>query len=510
MKSTIIKGMLLACLFYPVQALAQNDIDALRYSQIMFGSTARSLSMGGAFGALGADFSTLSTNPAGIGVYKKSEFTFSLGFNSRKVESDFIETTENDNRFNVDLPNLGLVLAYAKKNEKAEWKQFGFSLGYNRTANFNSDSYFEGKNTENSILDSFIEEIDQTGGATPDDLSYYYPFDIDLAYQTYLINPAIQDSLFYTSVIPNAGAYQSRTLSTGGGMGEFSIGFGGSYLDKVFFGVTIGFPNIRYEEESSFEEKDKDNEITSGDSLSGYDDFKSLRYDQYLLATGNGFNAKFGVIFKPADWLRLGAAIHTPTYYYMNETYRSEMRSSFGDGTSYSFESPDGTFSYNLKTPFRAIGSAAIVFGTYGLISFDYEFTDYSSSKLDADGVDDSGERIDFTPENKIIRKIYSGFASNFRGGMEWKYEKFAFRLGAAYYSSPFKSEYTTSKTDQHVISYTGGVGFRDKRYFIDIGYAYAQRSEFYSPYTLSYEDVPGTVQKRIDHRVITTVGFRF
>ena len=493
--------MFTACLFYPLLLNAQSEIDALRYSQGSIGSTARSLSMGGAFGALGADFSTLGINPAGIGFYRQSEFSISMGFQNRNIESDYLKNKNSSNQFSVDMPNLGLVLAYPKTREMG-WKQFGFALGYNRTANFNSDIYYEGKNTDNSILDSFTDQIYLDGGATEDELYQYYAFGADLAYQTYLLDPDTLNLNQYISVIPNGGAYQSQSISTHGGMGEFSIAFGGSYNDKVYFGVTLGFPNINYEEESTYEEKDKDNEITSGDSLN-FIDFKAMRYEQYLKTTGNGFNAKFGVIFKPVDWVRIGAAIHTPTYYYMNDHYNSSMSSSFGNGASFNYDSPEGSYSYNLTTPFKAIGSLAFIFGKYGLVSFDYEFTDYSGSNLDASD-------YNFSEENKIINKIYSGFASNYRGGVEMKYENFSFRAGMAYYSSPFNEQYSVKESDQHVISYTGGIGYREKRFYVDIGYSLSKRNEYYSPYTLSYENVPGTVLKRTDNRVITTVGFRF
>jgi hypothetical protein len=497
------KGMLAACLFLPLFTFGQSEIDALRYSQVLAGSTARSLSMGGAFGALGADFSTLSTNPAGIAIYRKSEFSFSTGFNGRGTKSEFLGSTDKKGNFSIDLPNLGIVLANAKDNTKSDWKQFGFGLGYNRTANFNSEFFYEAKNPSSSILDYFVDQVNLAGGATPNDLFENYPFDVDLAWQTFLINPANSDTTLYESVIPNGGAYQSRSHSTSGGMGEFSLAFGGSYQDRLFFGISLAFPSIRYEEESRYREEDKDNEIISGDSISGYVDFRSLSYDQYLLTTGNGFNAKFGVIIKPIEWLRIGAAIHTPTWYNMTDVYRSSMRSSFANGSSYSYDSPDGSYTYDLKTPFRAIGSLGILFGPYGLISLEYELTDYTSSKLDSRG-------YNFRDENAVINRIHSDFASNFRGGMEWKYQKFSFRAGAAYYSSPFKSDVVTKSTDQHVISYSGGLGFRDKKFYVDVAYVFSERSEFYSPYTLSYENVPGTTLTKKDHRVITTVGFRF
>ena len=49
---------------------AQNEEDALRYSNLHFGGTARYIGVSGAFGALGADISVLSVNPAGMARYK--------------------------------------------------------------------------------------------------------------------------------------------------------------------------------------------------------------------------------------------------------------------------------------------------------------------------------------------------------------------------------------------------------------------------------------------------------
>jgi long-subunit fatty acid transport protein len=496
--SYTLKGMLTACLFYPLLLNAQSEIDALRYSQQIFGSTARSMSMGGAFGALGADFSSLSSNPAGIGIYRKSEFTFSMGFANRNTESEFQNNSGSKNRFSFDIPDLGMVFAFPKSENSNKFR-FGFALGYNRTANFNSESTYTGKNTDNSLLDSFIEDIRQYGGATSEDLYYDFAFDADLAYQTYLLNPDTININQYVSVIPDGEAYQSQNTSTWGGMGEFSLGMGFNFSDMFSFGFSFGFPTIHYEEESIYEENDIDREISVADTLN----FKSFRYDQFLNTTGNGFNANFGIIVKPVNWLRVGAAIHSPTYYYMHDNYRSAMYSSFEGGASYGYLSPDGAYSYNLTTPFKAIGSLAFIFGKHGLISFDYELTDYSMSNFDASD-------YSFSNENKIINEVYKNTASNFRGGLEIKYEKFAFRAGGAYYSSPINSEYTTSETDQHVISFTGGIGYRQKRFFIDIGYGYFRRSEAFSAYTLVQEQVPSATMSRTDNRVVTTFGIRF
>jgi hypothetical protein len=495
------KGMLTACLFYPLFTAAQTEIDALRYSQQTFGSTARSLSMGGAFGALGADFSSLSSNPAGIGVYRKSEFSASIGFATRNSESDYLNEQRSASRFNVNMPNLGLVFAINKNKRESSWKQFSFGIGYNRLASYQTDYIFEGTNHENSLLDSYTEQIYNDGGATPEDLFFYYPFDVNLAYQTFLIDPNPLDSNNYVSVIPDGGARQTRTFESRGSMGEFVLTFGGNYNDKIFWGATVGFPGLRYEEEYSWEETDTDNSIITPDSSR---DFRSFRYTSYLKTTGRGVNGKFGLIIRPADFIRLGAAIHTPTYFYMTDGYDSQMSSSFANGESHYYESPVGNYSYSLTTPFRAIGSLALVFGKAGLLSFDYEYTDYTDAHLDA-------HDYSFNNENRAINQLYNPSVHIFRAGTEWKFGEMAFRGGAAYYSPAFdESLDADEEIDQHSISYTGGLGFRGKHFYTDIGYAFTQYGELVRQYSLNSEAVTGAKIRYQEHRVVLTVGLRF
>ena len=68
--------ILCASILLSVAAMAQNDIDAFRFSQVNWSGTARFMGAGGAFGSIGGDFSALATNPAAIGLYKKDEITF--------------------------------------------------------------------------------------------------------------------------------------------------------------------------------------------------------------------------------------------------------------------------------------------------------------------------------------------------------------------------------------------------------------------------------------------------
>ena len=74
-------------------ANAQNEIDILRYSyQEALGST-RTMAMGGAFGALGADLASLNGNPAGIGMYRRGDAGVTSGFASKKANIYHFSTT---------------------------------------------------------------------------------------------------------------------------------------------------------------------------------------------------------------------------------------------------------------------------------------------------------------------------------------------------------------------------------------------------------------------------------
>ena len=161
-----------------------------------------------------------------------------------------------------------------------------------------------------------------------------------------------------------------------------------------------------------------------------------------------------------------------------------------------------GAFDYDLLTPLKAIGSLAFIIGNYGLISADYEFVDYSSAKLDS-------RDYSFRDENNSIDAKYKP-ASNFRIGGEYKFDIFSFRLGGAYYGTPFESGLNRKSEDQHQIFYTGGIGIRGKSGFVDFAYALGQSADFYRPYGLSNETVPGVKTSYNDHRIMVTFGVRW
>jgi len=140
-----------------LNSFAQNEVDALRYSQITYGGTSRYMSMGGAFGALGGDVSVLSTNPAGIAVYRKSEFTFTPSFYNQIAEAGHYGSSTIDNKYNFNLSNIGWVSV--SKHDGSGWVSSALGIAYNRLNNFHRRFTIEGVNENSSLIDVYMNDL---------------------------------------------------------------------------------------------------------------------------------------------------------------------------------------------------------------------------------------------------------------------------------------------------------------------------------------------------------------
>jgi len=476
---------------------AQNEVDALRYSQTFHGGTARFMSMGGAFGALGADASTLTINPAGLGVYRKSEFTFTPTFFLGETNSNYMGNSAADHKYNFNFNNMALVGVSRTGNDNG-WISVNFGFAYNKVNNFNNRIQIEGQNNSNSITDYFAEVAN---GQDPNHLSQFNEL---LAWDSYLIDSDTSETS-YKSPFISRGEIQSKSITSRGSIGEYDFSLGANYDNTLYLGATIGIVGLRYFENSEYSETDPNDSVP---------DFNSMSFKQHLSTKGSGFNFKFGVLYRPIDWIRIGGAIHTPTFFALSDSYSSEMQSDFesekwyidsysGDTVIYDeqlISSPDGRFDYELSTPFKAIGSLAFVIRKAAIVSIDYEFIDYSLSRLRSDD-------YFFKTENNSIQNNYT-IASNIRAGLEYRYGPFSIRGGYALYGNP----YNTNEVDNDgaVTAYSGGFGIRDKEFFFDVAYIYTKKSEdyyLYSPDVISID--PATLDTKTS-RIMATFGFRF
>ncbi|MBI4947039.1 MAG: outer membrane protein transport protein [Bacteroidetes bacterium] len=466
---------------------AQNSIDALRYSQLTLGgTTARSAGMAGSFGALGGDFSTLSANPAGIGLYRRSEFTFTPSFFNQTTSSNLNGTSLKDSKPDFNFGNIGIIVASYDPDEKNGWKGFSFGIGYNRINDFNNRIEMQGKNNKGSLLDVYLADANKNGTETD-------PYGTQLAWNTYLLNYDSLNNMYYP-VLPNHGETQSKYVETSGSMGETVFSFGGNYDDKFYLGGTIGVPRIRYTESSQYKESMENDTIYN---------FQSFTLNQKLTTTGSGVNFKFGMIYKPVDWVRIGGTFHSPSYFNMHDTWNSDMSSAFtGSNASYSSssQSPEGSFDYSLSTPAHAIGSVGFIIKKIGMINADFEYVDYASSRLHSSS-------YDFLSENRAISNKYTS-TGNIRVGTEWRIlNPMSIRAGIAHYGSPYKQGVGN---DGSRISYTAGIGFREANFFMDFAYVFTQTKENYYFYDPSAAYVDPSLNTSKNSSLMMTFGFKF
>ena len=472
-----------------IETTAQTDVDALRYSGSSTTGTARFTAMSGAFGALGGDFSSIAQNPAGIAIYRSSEFTFTPSINVGKTSSTFLGNNSDERKYNFNIGNVGLVYTriLPDNGNSSGWKSWNFGIGYNRLTGFHNRTYYEGLNTSNSLLDRFAENAT---GNDPADLDPYNEY---LAYNSYMINP--DPNLVYSGVIPDGQEIQQRSSESRGAIGETIIVFGGNYSNKLYIGGALGLKNLRYVESSTYEETDPDTAIPY---------FSRLKFQQDLTTRGVGVDLKFGMIYRVSDFFRMGVAVETPTWYTMHDIYKTSLTGKLDTGSVRTFnsESPDGEFDYEFTSPFLASASMAFVIKTQGLISIDYQFSDYGESRFDASG-------ISFSDVNSLILKKYKE-THTIRIGTEWLYQNFAFRGGYSMSTSPFNSSYAVSGSDFARTGISAGIGYREDNLFLDLGYARIQSNEFYQPYTLSTEEVPGVKNKVVTSNFTFTFGVKF
>ncbi len=201
-------------------------------------------------------------------------------------------------------------------------------------------------------------------------------------------------------------------------------------------------------------------------------DFRRMNLYQDLHTSGTGFNMKFGVILRATDWVRIGGAIHSPTWFNnMRDYWYSTLSAEYDNNDYFLKNSPEGNYDYEIETPWRAMGNIAFIIGKVALISADYEYIDYSKAEL-------KGYDYGFYNENAAIKNKYEK-SQNIRVGGEYKLGQLALRAGYSFYGSPFVSGVNDGKKNY----YTGGLGYRDKNFFVDLAYVYSSSKEDYYLY---------------------------
>ena len=431
--------------------MAQSEDDALRFSQTYQQGTARSAAMGGAFGALGGDLSVLSTNPAGMSIYKDGEFSFTPCFGNITSNTNLNGFENEDSKFNFKIGNIGFVTSHHNGNESG-FSGIAFGMTFNRLYDFSANTLVDGRNDFSSRLDFWT---DRSRGLSPDEMDDYADF---RAYDCFLMDVTDSASWTYTNLHHQGnravyGQYQQLIQTIKGGINSWDFALSGVYAEKLYFGASLGIQTVNYKYNSTFSEEDRNN--VPGIGYDYYD------FEEEQETRGTGINLKAGVIYKPVNYLRFGAAIHTPTFYSLTDKYRTNMTSKldFDDKVYESY--PDmNNYDYRLYTPSKAILSAAFIVPNYGLISVDYEYVDYKHSRFETNDDDN----YSFKLENQAMKDKFKA-TKNIRVGIEGLAGQISLRAGYAMYGNPYK--FVTDDIQRQIIS--GGVGFRGDDFYIDL-----------------------------------------
>lgn len=485
---------------------AQNSSDALRYSFLEVGGTARTVSLGGALGALGADFAVLSINPAGLAAYRSSDFTFTptvsaTSVSSRLINSDGDVMKENNTRFNFN--NIGLVIAQQKSGKM---KTVNFGIGFNRLANFNGRFAYSGKSV-GSYVDRFVELAtdENRNPIIPDNLD---AFEAGLAYLTGAIyDPDDTDGIpeWGSDFGGNPEVFKEQEIRTKGSLNEIVFSLAGNYEERLMFGGTIGVNILNYSERKTYKEAD-----TGGGKDGDVPFFNELSFIEDLTTSGIGINAKVGIIYRFTQAFRLGVALHSPTLFSMDDTFYTEMIYNFSgnDGLPIVTEeaSPDGSFDYGLRTPLRVITSAGFIIKKRGFVTAEIEWVDYSAAQFNLTRNSNSSDG-DALYQRELNQQIEDEFQSavNIRLGGEYAMNAYRFRVGTGFQGTPYANGSIQNNY------FTGGVGYRAESFYLDLAYRLAFLEEGYVPYLMeSIADQQLVNKESVRHKIMMTMGFRF
>ena len=517
---------------------AQSPVDALQISQRDFKGTARFMSMGGAFTALGGDLSAINLNPAGIGVYRSSEIAATLDIDIQGTKTQSPGLTVSNSQTKAYCNNFGYV-GTVRLNSALQ--TFSWGVTYNRAVSFDrlvgARAY-----PVNTSLTNYIAGF--SNGYQADDLAFsknYNPYlDSDndwlsiLAYNSYLINTPNGASNRYIGLYQNGTESDAEmSVREKGYVDNYEFTFGGNISNLVYWGVGIGVNDLKYVRSTYYSES-MANAAVYADNAAG----TTPGYAEYALyndkiITGTGWNLSFGLIVKPIQELRIGASITSPTWYKLDESYvgsvdyyMEPLNTNYNvlEGNEYT---DDAYFSWRLRSPWRFNLGAAAVIGSNAIISVDYEMQAYKDMTMKTAYYDNWGYISGYEDNEFLDSEIdkYTQTANNLRIGLEYRITpKFSARLGYNLMMSSINADYRdgnnevlTSGTDpsfsldKNTNYISAGLGYKLGNFYVDAAYIHKAATSTLKPYT-SYDGVrtPSFDVSENNNSIVLSLGFKF
>lgn len=501
-------------LFAAGHVIAQSPyvFDAERWARLKTsGGTARYMALGGAGVALGADMGAAQVNPAGLGLCRKSQFSFSPDFGSNSTDATYLDQTQRDSKGSFGLDNIGVVFCGKKSDETTdEWKGGSFAVNVTRLSTFHNRISFKGVSPNSSMVDFLVDNSYYDSPAYDEEGN---PLNLSgLAYQAFLTDSDTTTG-DYKSYLNDDVVQQEDYVTTKGRIWQMDFAYGANYMDKIYMGAAVGLTNLRYEYDRRYEETV--GFMFNNKFQAAADTLDYFIINDYVKTTGTGINFKLGLIAKPSDAFRIGVNLQTPTYYYsMRDNYKTSLEANFDgsvvygpNGSQYTLgyyneSTPEGEFRYTYTAPARASIGAAAFLEKNGFVTAEIEYIPYhmaSFSTTDAD-------RSYFNETNQAIRNTYEG-VFNYKAGAEVRVSTVKFRGGVNVISDPYKVQ---GVNKQHLYQFSTGLGFKLNTMTIDLAVVHSRTNSVYSPYG-SYTGTPpeASLKNRSTNFVITT-GFFF
>ena len=516
------------------------DLYDMSFTSHNFG-TARSMAMGNAFTALGADMVSASLNPAGVAMYVGGDLSFTpmISVAKSNTSGDAFYADGGDGYFDnrktrLVVPNFGVVVPISMST--GVLTNVNFSVSYNRIADFNQDRLMasRGNSANNSLANYFCElsnadnqnfTFDKNGRLQFGDPFYWGAV---LAYKNGLTNKD-DNGWFIDRIGEDAVVDQYAALETRGAVDEWSFTGGFNLVDRVYLGISIGIQSIDYTRNTYYGE---DYLYDGGDS--GLEN--QLMYTNYMQTTnfyGTGHNFKFGVTARPVHWLRLGVAYHTPTYYSLDIYYAGDMQtqtsyidpesgeeSVYSDGVQSPIYEDYGINSWRYRTPSRLLTGVAVTLGNRAIISADYERSWYQTLRLQESTIYGLNDVY-----KGYFKDVFKG-SSTLRLGLEcYVLPAVALRAGYICSDSAIKKEYVNAITSRPLPTtqsfLTAGFGLQlNKTTYLDFAYQYGTThytsiqpfyvTETYDDQTVAYIESATFDTKTTNQNFILTLGFRF
>ena len=432
--------------------------------------TARYVGMGGAMDALGADISTMGTNPAGIGLFRKGQVSATLSVNSQEDGKSF----QDGSKTHVSFDQIGIV--FASQSGKTSFLNFGFNFHKNR--NFNhvlsaANALRGSSQSSQSVIKDGIGLFDTYGWSQLDDLYYgnmLYDSETDMIYSY------------------EGNSYEFDRANTGY-IGEFDFNISGNIKNRLYLGLTVGVHNVNYKNYSEYYE------TLNSDLVSDV-----LIADNHKI-TGYGYNVKAGLIFRPVEEspFRVGVSVATPTFYRLT----TENYTTIGGNVDRSSAKED----FRFNTPWKFGLSLGHTVSDYLALGAVYEYADYGSCDMrtiDGGHYDywDDTYYENSSSDNVMKRHTENTLkgVSTVKLGAEFKPEKnLALRLGYNYVSPMYQENGVRDQTLQssgvyyasttHYVNWkdthriTAGVGFSFDKFRLDLAYQYSTRKGDFYPF---------------------------